>query len=70
MIGVFIRIYPKWTYLYFGCPTADVVQFPSVAVESPKPADTFGLAGWLGVAGLVFGLIGTGLGVYGLTRKK
>ena len=50
--------------------TADVVQFPSVAVESPKPADTFGLAGWLGVAGVFLGVVGGALGAMALARKK
>lgn len=50
--------------------TADVVQFPSVAVESPKLTNTFGLSGWLAVAGVILGLLGIGLGAAALQRKK
>jgi hypothetical protein len=50
--------------------TTDVLQFPSAAVESPKPTNTFGLSGWLAVAGVILGLLGTGLGVAALQRKK
>ncbi len=50
--------------------TADVVQFPAV---DPTAAFTtspnLGLAGWLGIAGIVLGAFGTTFGVIAFTRK-
>ncbi len=50
--------------------TADVVQFPAVdptAASATTP--TLGLAGWLGIAGIVLGAFGTAFGVIAFTRK-
>jgi hypothetical protein len=50
--------------------TADVVQFP--AVDPPAAASTsgtLGLAGWLGIAGIVLGAFGTVLGLISFSRK-
>jgi hypothetical protein len=50
--------------------TADIVQFPV-----PDPAQTtsssggLGLAGWLGIAGIVLGAFGIGIGLVALSRK-
>jgi len=47
--------------------TADVVQFP--AATSNQAGGAFGLAGWLGVIGILLGLAGTALGAFSLVRK-
>ncbi len=48
--------------------SADTVAFPKVMAT---PTSTgLGTAGWLGLGGLVFGLIGTLLGAVGLMRRK
>jgi hypothetical protein len=48
--------------------SADIVAFPKMVVT---PTDTgLGTAGWLGVGGLVFGLLGTLLGAVALLRRK
>jgi hypothetical protein len=51
--------------------TADVVQFPPVdSMQPAAPASApMGAAGWLGLAGVVFGLIGMLLGIIALARK-
>jgi hypothetical protein len=48
--------------------SADIVAFPKV-VATPTSTG-LGTAGWLGLGGLVFGLIGTLLGAVGLMRRK
>ena len=48
--------------------TADIVEFPKAAAETD--AAGLGLAGWLGVAGIVLGLAGVGLGGLALMRRK
>ena len=48
--------------------SADIVAFPKVVVT---PANTgLSTAGWLGLGGLVFGLVGTVLGAVALLRRK
>jgi hypothetical protein len=50
--------------------TADVVQFPLVdPSQSTSSSGTLGLAGWLGIAGIVLGAFGTALGLISFTRK-
>lgn len=50
--------------------TADVVQFPSLdAATSSKSSSSLGVSGWLGIAGIVLGVVGIGLGAYALARK-
>ena len=47
--------------------TADTVEFP------PAPAAAggrLGLSGWLGLAGIVLGLLGTALGAMALMNRK
>mgnify|MGYP001259449322 FL=1 len=46
---------------------AESVQFPSVAAQS---SSDFGLTGWLAAGGLVSGLLGLGVAVVALTRKR
>ncbi len=50
--------------------TADVVQFP--AADPPAAASnasSFGVAGWLGIVGIVLGAFGTVLGLVSFARK-
>jgi len=51
---------------------ADTLQFPTSASDMSKPiqAPAFGLAGWLGVAGVVFGLAGLAVGLVAMNKKK
>ncbi len=50
--------------------TADVVQFPADAGQAAAASgSSFGLSGWLGIAGLVLGALGTALGLIALSRK-
>ena len=51
--------------------TADVVQFPRLegGEDAGAGSPAFGLAGWLGLAGVVLGLAGTGLALAALRRK-
>jgi hypothetical protein len=37
---------------------AETVQFPNPAVSRSQPGGSFGIAGWLAIAGLVSGLAG------------
>jgi len=48
--------------------TVDVVQFPAAAT-SQGAASSFGLQGWLGIAGILLGAAGIILGVMALNRK-
>jgi len=52
--------------------TSDLVQFPVVDPPSGTSAGSpsLGLAGWLGIAGIVLGAVGTLLGIMALTRKS
>ncbi len=47
--------------------SADLVQFPSVAVQ---PSSEFGLTGWLAVGGLLSGLLALGVAAFAVTRKR
>ncbi len=47
--------------------TADLVQFP---VQQAATADPLGMAGWLGILGIILGLGGILLGVMGLFRRS
>ena len=51
--------------------TQDTVQFPVVAPSQDIDSNesSFGVAGWLGIVGIVFGVIGTLLGGLNLIRK-
>ena len=49
--------------------TADVVQFPAAEAAASQGSAPLGLAGWLGIGGLILGAIGTALGVVALARK-
>ena len=50
--------------------TADVVQFPvPTPTQSTSSSGSLGLAGWLGIVGIVLGLAGIVVGVVALTRK-
>ena len=50
--------------------TADVVQFPVVdPPQTAAAASSFGLAGWLGVIGIVLGAVGIIFGLIAFTRK-
>jgi hypothetical protein len=50
--------------------TADVVQFPaSDPAQAASSSSGLGLAGWLGIAGIVLGAFGTILGLLSFTRK-
>ena len=49
--------------------TPDIVQFPRLPTEQSSSASGLGLAGWLGIAGLVLGAIGAVSGLVALTRK-
>ena len=44
------------------------IQFP--IVDASSQSSGFGLTGWLAVLGLIFGLVGTGIGVMALRRKS
>jgi hypothetical protein len=48
--------------------TADIVAFPKAAEESDS--EGLGLAGWLGIGGIVLGLAGVILGGLALARRK
>jgi len=50
--------------------TADVVQFPASA-PAPMTGTSagLGLAGWLGIVGIVLGAFGTVLGLFAINRK-
>lgn len=50
--------------------TVDAYAFPALPAADTSNTNSFGLAGWLGVGGLVAGLIGIGLGVMAITQKK
>jgi hypothetical protein len=50
--------------------TADLVQFPADAGQATSTSGvTFGLSGWLGMAGIVLGALGTVLGLVALARQ-
>jgi hypothetical protein len=49
--------------------TADVVQFPADTGPAATAGAPFGLTGWLAVAGLVLGALGTVLGLVALSRR-
>ncbi len=50
---------------------ADSLEFPKLTPDPKANAAgaSGGLPGWLSIAGLVLGAVGTGLGVFSLTRK-
>jgi hypothetical protein len=48
--------------------TADVVEFPVASAPSTSNS-TMGIAGWLGMAGIILGALGIVLGVIALARK-
>ena len=50
--------------------TVDVVAFPKTATADETETPSFGLAGWLGVGGIVLGLVGAVLGGLALARRK
>jgi len=47
---------------------ADAVQFPLAEGNPDAAPEPFGLAGWLGLAGIVLGLAGIGLGLAALRK--
>jgi hypothetical protein len=47
----------------------DLVQFPRLPGEQSSNSSGLGLAGWLGIAGVVLGAIGAVSGMIALTRK-
>jgi hypothetical protein len=51
--------------------TPDLVEFPAVAAAegASSVAPAFGLAGWIGIAGVILGAIGVVLGVIAISRK-
>jgi len=50
---------------------SDPNAFPSVAAETQTASSNeLGLAGWLGIGGLVAGLLGLVVSLVALTRKK
>jgi hypothetical protein len=51
--------------------TPDLLAFPAVAAAegAGSAAPAFGLAGWLGIAGVILGASGVVLGVMAISRK-
>jgi hypothetical protein len=49
--------------------TPDIVLFPRLNSGQSNSSDGLGLAGWLGLGGLVLGAIGAVSGLVALTRK-
>jgi hypothetical protein len=50
--------------------TADVVQFPASApAQTTGTSAGLGLAGWLGIVGIVLGAFGTALGLFAINRQ-
>ncbi|MDR3575854.1 MAG: hypothetical protein P4L50_18485 [Anaerolineaceae bacterium] len=49
--------------------TPDMVTFPRLPTDQSSSSSGLGLAGWLGIAGLVLGAIGAVSGMIALTRK-
>jgi hypothetical protein len=50
--------------------TADLVQFPAAIAPSQNPnSSPLGLTGWLGITGIILGVIGILLGGFALSRK-
>lgn len=45
----------------------DILQFPSV---SSQKSSGFGMIGWLALLALIFGLVGTGLGIAALRKSR
>ncbi len=50
--------------------TSDFVAFPLAGSSAATVGAGLGLAGWLGIAGILLGLVGTALGAAALNRKK
>jgi hypothetical protein len=51
--------------------TADLVQFPRLDTsQGSSTSQAFGFSGWLGLAGVILGALGTVLGLVALNRKK
>jgi hypothetical protein len=50
--------------------SADVVAFPKAAEAEESDSEGLGLAGWLGIGGIVLGLAGVVLGGLALARRK
>jgi hypothetical protein len=49
--------------------TADLVQFPMASTGDQASTSSLGMQGGLGIAGIVFGVMGIILGILALTRK-
>ncbi len=48
----------------------DVVAFPKAEDDEDSDSDALGLAGWLGIGGIVLGLAGVAMGGLALARRK